>query len=1157
MTQRLLSCLVLLSLALSLTAIAPAVEVPALMAGEMEKDFSGVRLLHSDADGALLEMVAQEYELTPARLDGHNYSRMHVPGAGARKEPGKPELPVFGALLIVPPGAEISLHVIEADAKTLTSKHILAPSPSPASLEDALMPGDMYYPPYRLSPNGFYPDASASLDEVAWVREYRIARLSFYPFQYDSSYGSLQWNRRVLVEVRFDGSGAQGSPVGGYHDTLLPDPFEPLLRQALNYDSASTWAADTLSLAPAAAAFIDPSTKPRLRIAVEENGIYRLAYDALVAEGVPTAKLAEAISLTNQGYPVAYWMEEAGVKDGKLDPGEALYFYGQAFSGETLSGLYADEDDHWMSYYVQDTQGNYELWRPQMTAEMVEKYTNENVYWLRFGEGDGLMMPSQDARPNNAPKRTDYRETLRFEESLIWRTDFRVEEDTWYWKAISASSSTPATARFLFSMTGVAPDTDTATLRGEVYAHSYNNTASPDHHNQVYINDPTHTSPVLDLTWDGQSILAYETTFDQSLLNEGNNILDFVVHRTPSMQYESQFFNWFEISYRRRLDAVNNGLLFEGEDTGLWQYSLQGFTASPVRVIDITNPRSPVWLTNIIYASGAVSFEIHHSDDARFFAGIARDVSGDALEYYTPPDLSSPADYLIITHADFLAAAQPLADRREAQGLSTLVVDVQDLYNQFNFGIFHPLAIKNFLRWTFSAWDRPPTYALLIGDGHWNFHFYDFLPDEYVFTTVYMPPNLSWVDPWQGEVDSVALLANVVGDDVLPDLYISRIPVNSPEQLTAVVDKIAAYEDAPMQDWHRNAAFIADNVPDAAGNFLAISEEIIATELPTFYTPQRLYYNDYLESQPGACTTGGTRPCPALTAAILETLGGPGQQVISETYGVSTTLGITGTNGVTGTLLLSYVGHADTVRWTKESVFTRQDIPLLENGDRLPVALSMTCLDGYWTYPGSSGLIEVFLRTPEKGIVGAFSPTGLGVATGHDVLHRGFLRSLFDAGDWRLGAAAEYARLLLYQTGSDVDLLKTFTVFGDPAMRIRSPYSLDVSPDSQDSEAPPGTSLLYNIQVSNLGVVLDSVQVSLTGGDWNEEVILAPGEIPAKGTAYVTIRARVPPGVPKGAESTALVTITSRGDRSVEEVITLTTRAGDSRVYLPITMGRR
>ncbi|MEJ2265939.1 MAG: C25 family cysteine peptidase [Anaerolineales bacterium] len=303
---------------------------------------------------------------------------------------------------------------------------------------------------------------------------------------------------------------------------------------------------------------------------------------------------------------------------------------------------------------------------------------------------------------------------------------------------------------------------------------------------------------------------------------------------------------------------------------------------------------------------------------------------------------------------------------------------MQDLYNEFNYGIFNPIAIKNFLAYTLAVWQKAPTYVLLVGDGHWNFKGYQSNNPKVDYsspTPVYMPPNLAWVDPWQGEVDSANLLAAVVGTDPFPDLNIARLPVNSVAELNIVIQKIMEYENSPLDDWQYNLVFAADN-DDPAGDFKSLADGIINDIVPSAYRAIRIYL-EYLGS-----------------AALAN-------QSLKQALNVS------------GAALLNYIGHAAIDGWANEDIFINSDIQDLNNGSMLPVVLSMDCLDGYWLYPSQSSLIEELLRAENKGAVSTFSPTGLGVATA--------------------------AKLSLYASGSNYDLLHTFTVFGDPALRMHIP----------------------------------------------------------------------------------------------------------------------
>ncbi len=183
-----------------------------------------------------------------------------------------------------------------------------------------------------------------------------------------------------------------------------------------------------------------------------------------------------------------------------------------------------------------------------------------------------------------------------------------------------------------------------------------------------------------------------------------------------------------------------------------------------------------------------------------------------------------------------------------------------------------------------SSGQSRPEYLLLVGDGTWNFR----NSPRYNTLPVYMPPNLAWVDPWSGVIDSANSLAAVVGDDILPDLFVSRIPVNTSAELDAVVDKIIAYEAAPRQDWQRNLVFIADNVPDRL-EILSSFRKISSPIMPSPASPRSAF----------------TRMITAARSAM------PARR---STHAITTTL------NQTGTLLVNYIGHGAINRWSNESI---------------------------------------------------------------------------------------------------------------------------------------------------------------------------------------------------------------------------------------------
>ena len=1073
-----------------------------------------VQVLRSDENGLLLEVSSQGYHFEPVELDGVVYDRLVLAHGSYTSEPGAPQLPLVSVLIGAPAQAEVRLRVVSDDAQPLPGNYRLPPAPSPIPPDEDFQPGRRAYlpDPQRYSSQEVYPAEAARLADDVWLRDQRLVRVELYPFQYVAGLGQV-WRRSELrVQVSFEDNGDSvplrristpgSSPVS--FDTALDNLI-------LNPEQARLWrglpAAD-----PSEDRLLSQPTldSPAYRISITEDGLYRLTYETLAAAGLPVATLDPVnLQLSNQGREAALFVANTDGDEHRFSPGEYLAFYGQKFYGDYLAQLYQGEDDHWLTFATQNISGTYIAWTPQMNAVMLEKYTDENVYWLRLGDAPGLRMITLNAMPGGASVPQTYTQIAHAEQSVYWIARLFNGEDTWFWDFVSSSSVTTRT--YSTTLTAVASGDYQAILRGEIVAETFNDNVAPDHHTAFYLNDPSLLSPILDSYWDGKSRYRFETQVPQSKLVNGENQLDVAVYPTPALASQKLYFDWFEIEYQRLFRAQNNQIDFNYLPSGQWRFQVSGYSTNDLYVLDITQPLNPVWLINWQKNFDVLSFQVSQEAPAHYYAGVITDVPLSQISYYDPPDLDEAADYLVITHGDFITPARRLADYRQSQGLSTRVINVQDLYNQFNYGIFNPLAIKNYLRFAFQHWATPPTYVILVGDGTWNFKG----SPRYFSLPVYMPPNLAWVDPWNGEVDSANLLATVVGDDILPDVDISRIPVNSASELEAVVDKIIAYESAPRQDWQRHWVFVADNVPDPAGDFVELSQNMIRDYQEPGYSVSRIYQNDF----------GCPPNCASVTQAITRTL------------------------NITGALLLNYIGHGAINRWSGESILDTDDILWLDNAERLPLALSMTCLDGYWTHPGIipgnlvlQSLMEEALRANARGVIASFSPTGFGLVTGHDALHRGFYDAVFRQGIWRLGEATDIAKLNLFATGVNFDLIHTFTIFGDAALRLPSPYSLELAPSSQADTGPPGATVGYHLQLINTGVLTETVSFEISGNLWQTSlpatITLSAGE-----AVSLPLSVEIPLDAVDGQSDTVAVLATSLGDRSQQAQASLITTA--------------
>lgn len=969
-----------------------------------------LQVLRSDERGLLFQLDTPNYTLQA----GASGERLSIPGFESSSEPGQPLLPLKSILLGTPPDARIEVQWSDEQAAQGPENVDLASVPIPALLSGDLQSGKLVQGsgPNVGSEDQLYPRAPVKIAGDAWLRDQRIVHLEVYPFQYDRLTSRLLWHKQLHVEVKFIQDGSSGEiikfPGSSDSDERLDRSLDGLLEdQLLNYATARAWkgippnAAD-IPLARMGAQ--QNASGPRYRIAVDHDGIYQLTYNDLKSAGMDVDSVdPRNFHLSSQGQDIA--IEVAGEADGEFNPGDSIKFYGQKFYGDHLAQEYALENTQWMTYSHQTSEGNFVLWHPEFNATMLEKYTGENIYWLSAGTTPGLRMGSLPSAPGNSdPVPPYFTSTAHAEQSHEWYTYNFSSEDTWFWDRIR----TETTRTYTTTLSAVASAPISATLRAEAVARTFANQQF-DHHTRFQLNGLA--QPVDDQYWNGISRYRFETQVPQSSLVEGENQLklSLLLDAFPGQFTDDIYFDWFEIDYAHLFKANNDYLAFSRDESGEpWKYEVSDFTSGQATVYEISDPLQPEIVTGQVLQSGTLSFEGNHAGQARYaLAGTSALQKPASITFYNPPDLkssSNAADYIFITHRDFHTATQTLADYRRAQGLATKVVDVQDLYNEFNYGIFNPIAIKNFLAYTFAVWQKAPTYVLLVGDGHWNFEGYQSNNPSVDYgspTPVYMPPNLAWVDPWQGEVDSANLLAAVVGTDPLPDVNIGRLPVNSVAELNAVIQKIMDYENSPLGDWQYNLVFAADN-KDAAGDFKSLADGIINDIIPSAYRENRIYLDDLG------------------SAAVAN-------QSLKQAFNVS------------GAVLLNYIGHAALDTWANEGMFTSADIQDLTNGSMLPVVISMDCLDGYWFYPSQSSLTEQMLRAANKGAVGSFSPTGLGVATGHDALQRGFYHAVLNQGIQELGPATLAAKLSLYVSGSNYDLLHTFTVFGDPALKMNIP----------------------------------------------------------------------------------------------------------------------
>jgi hypothetical protein len=441
-------------------------------------------------------------------------------------------------------------------------------------------------------------------------------------------------------------------------------------------------------------------------------------------------------------------------------------------------------------------------------------------------------------------------------------------------------------------------------------------------------------NPILDAT-PGSGLGVFQTSVQvpQRYLIEGTNTI------VVALGSDGDRINldWMKLVYYDRYVAETDRLAFSSAISGTWRYSVAQFSTNDIEVYDVSDLIAPYVVSNTtISGSGpyTVAFGAASTGNGRYAAltPAARQTPAKIervvplASAYTPLDLLLPtqgADYIIITHRDFFDQALRLANHRAAQFKRIAVIDVQSIYDQFNGGLMSAEAIHDFLAYAHATWVKPaPSYVVLLGDGSNDIRGYRGLTSN----ATYIPPYLAMVDPTVGETASDNRFVMLEGDDLMPDMNIGRLPVNSLAEATTMVDKIIAYEtqcNCEADGWRRNLLLVTDNL-DTGGDFYGYSDSLLYTDYPantvrsTLIPPEYTFTRAYLRgSYPGGtCDRDGCRRT------------------------------ITTTLNTTGALFVSYVGHGSSSAWAAEGVLDPSLINTLTPRACLPIMLPMTCLEG-------------------------------------------------------------------------------------------------------------------------------------------------------------------------------------------------------------------
>ncbi len=147
---------------------------------------------------------------------------------------------------------------------------------------------------------------------------------------------------------------------------------------------------------------------------------------------------------------------------------------------------------------------------------------------------------------------------------------------------------------------------------------------------------------------------------------------------------------------------------------------------------------------------------------------------------------------------------------------------------------------------------------------------------------------------------------------------------------------------------------------------------------------------------------------------------------------------------------MTYLGHGSVERWHPQGLLTASEVHGLENSPRLPVVLSMTCLNGYFHDLYTESVAEALIRTPQGGAAAVWASSGLTRPSSQTDMQQALVNRLLSDEQTTLGEAILAAKASI----ADPDVRRTWILLGDPTLRLR-PNTIDAS--LSPGIPPPGT----------------------------------------------------------------------------------------------------
>ncbi len=807
---------------------------------------AAVRVLESDDRHVVVEITPPPPDVLPAPGDGRSWLRLEMPGLGHTGDLGRPEVPVGGFRVALPPGAAPRLRVL-SEEWSADEAGALRPVPRREGVREPLgmnvvvedLPREG--PEYRAE--AVYPPVAFRLVGTKGLRDLRVAEVEYAGARALTRTDRHRVLKRAVVQIEFIPEATRATAHAARPAQRTTEWDRTVRSNVVNAALARGWARG----GPGDAASVGNTpwgAGDQWKIEVNATGLAEVSFATLAAAGFPAGVPIGQVALYQRTFDLDE-VENPAVAaadlfvalpvpalardrngNGTFDAGDGLLFWGRSVRDQWMTSGYEHED----------------------------LFEARNFIWVRIDPAGGARMTARAGAVPTAPDvlpSTPYRVHREndaqysqyppdhgpgrdaFESEFYYWNSHRTSTDGlngWpLTDAFTVQDPVPGSAATLTAR--VCPTGQGAATRFHLFTNactfSVNGTQVG---SRTFYNNSLYSGGVVP---PANVLNTY--TVPAGVLAAGSNTFGFVgvsyqgSSPNPALvAFVARFlFDWYQVEYARQLVARGGQLLLSTDHGAAAPVSITvtGFDGTDLLLLDLTDPAAPVSIALVpgqVTPGGGGTFNLAFGHDntggtGRYLAAresSARAVAAGEITRVAPSVILAGGGgvrWLGVAADELADGARELSDHRAGR-MSAALARASEVWDTFQNGARSPRAIKAFAAYGVHRWSTPLEFLCLIGDASEDHRGIgvDSRPDL-------MPSHSLWTDYEGAPEETDQYYAEVTSDglgnfDDLADLYVGRLSVDTAAELAWNVRRIRAYEtENPDQPWRRKVLLTADD----------------------------------------------------------------------------------------------------------------------------------------------------------------------------------------------------------------------------------------------------------------------------------------------------------------------------------------------------------